>query len=416
CQVSGELLYTIMEQSYGSIVEAIGCRHDDVSNRLESDINPKDVFFVKTPKWHKTCRATWTSKRNLTFTRKRKLSPSSPPCGGMTTRNSTADFDFKSMCVLCGKSKLSGKNKHAKLTRVEYDSAPQTIYNCAKITHDQDILHRIEGDNNKPLDLFALEARYHKLCHTNLKNKARPLKESNPYDAYDIAFNKLCCEIESPLLSGKIMYLSKIRETFANYLLAEGMLPDDVKMYRNEKLKRRLQSRYGESILFWPQTGKTSDIVCSSSLSAGKLISTCMDLKQDMDENFIPLPSDDTDEVMSVNDNSAERENQDKVMYDAALRVSTDLRNAKLDYKTNTNYLSIDYDEASKITQNSLYNLIAFILCPDTDLDSVDNETGRVNFPPNTENKGIMSLHERVLNLTVSLLRKRALKHRSMSV
>lgn len=207
CQESDDHIQTIIEQSYNSIVGAIECRQDTVAKRLECDINTKDNFFAKNPKWHETCRVRWTSKRNLKYSCKRKRSPSHTIHERKSTRNNTPDFNFKTMCLICGKTNLPGKRKHDKLHRVMCDSVQGWLYTYAKDTCSDAVLHRIEGDNTS-LDLVAMEGRYHKLCYDTLRNKARPTQETRPDDVYVVAFNKLCEEIETPLTSGKLLCLS----------------------------------------------------------------------------------------------------------------------------------------------------------------------------------------------------------------
>ena len=71
---------------------------------------------------HASCRASWTSKTNVSSCGKRKLSPSPSTATQRVTRTLMPDFNFKEMCFLCAKSKLPGKRKHEKLICVELDS------------------------------------------------------------------------------------------------------------------------------------------------------------------------------------------------------------------------------------------------------------------------------------------------------
>ena len=50
-------------------MHAIECRDDPCTVRLREEL-PLDETLMKKPKWHVSCRQSFTSKRNLTFVRK----------------------------------------------------------------------------------------------------------------------------------------------------------------------------------------------------------------------------------------------------------------------------------------------------------------------------------------------------------
>lgn len=122
------------------------------------------------------------------------------------------------------------------------------------------------------------------------------------------------------------MYISVLKEIYINHLKCAGIKPSDAETYRNSSLKRRIIKKYGDSILFWPQGGKKSDLICSSSLSAGKLISACMEMKRNMEENFIPVPTYDDSEADNSDDEQSEQKNEsemtNKIIYEAAIRLT----------------------------------------------------------------------------------------------
>lgn len=59
---------------------------------------------------------------------------------------------------------LTGKHRHDKLRQVETVAVQQMIYKKAIESNRQDLLLRIYGDQEGPIDMVAKEARYHKYC------------------------------------------------------------------------------------------------------------------------------------------------------------------------------------------------------------------------------------------------------------
>ena len=117
-----------MKQSYTTIIQTVELRTDNKLKRLKLDLHYKSQFLLKVPLWHAGCRASWTSKTNVSSSRKRKLLPSSSSATQRVIRTLMPDFNFKDMCFLCAKSKLPGKRKHEKFICVELDSMQQNIY------------------------------------------------------------------------------------------------------------------------------------------------------------------------------------------------------------------------------------------------------------------------------------------------
>ena len=186
-------------------------------------------------------------------------------------KEAECNFDFQMLCVICGKAKLAGDKKHEKLSVIEGSPAKMNLFNAAKKVQDKYVLLRIQGEGDTPIDICALKARYHRTCHKALINKSRDSLESQS-DIFSAAFNSLLSEIETPLLSGICMYASDIRDLYMKLLEKHGVESETASKYRTSGIKQRLQKYFGDKLVFWPQKGTRSDIVCSSSLTAGQLI------------------------------------------------------------------------------------------------------------------------------------------------
>ena len=141
-----------------------------------------------------------------------------------------------------------------------------------------------------------------------------------------------------------------------------GVPQTDAEKYRSSSLKQRLQ-KYGDEILFWPQGGKKSELICTASLSAGKLIQSCIDLKSDMEENYIPVLEDtDSDSFYTdgndFGNNAEEIDRRNKIMFEASVRLRSDLKQMKPDDKEEDSATwLVNYKQAESMIPSSMYNL-----------------------------------------------------------
>ncbi|MES9884476.1 MAG: hypothetical protein ABW185_26830 [Sedimenticola sp.] len=285
----------------------------------------------------------------------------------------------------------------------------------AKQASNVDVIHRIQGDGDCSIDLFSVNARYHKTCYDKLRNtrnySAREAEGKKVRQLYAHAFDNLCEEIDGPLKAGKAMYVSSLTESYSQHLIHEGVDATDAHLYRNDKMKQRLKNHFGNSILFWPQGGNTSDLVCSSELSASQLISACITLKRHMEDNFIPIPTSDESETDDSDELSSKHRTElaNKLAYQVAQQIKTDIKTIP-DYEEDANDTgawSVNYEQADQVIPPSVYNLLAFILSDSVDFDCIDEERGKAKLPgrePASTDSSRMSLHENVLNVAQNIL------------
>ena len=163
------------------------------------------------------------------------------------------------------------------------------------------------------------------------------------------------------------MYMTVLRESYIKHLVLAGLPQTDAEKYHSSSLNQRLQKKYGDEFLFSPQGGKKSELICSVSLSAGKLIQSCIqsciDLKSDMEENYFPVPEDtDSDSFYTdgkdFGNNAEEIYRTNKIVFEASVRLRSDLKQMKTDDKEEDSATwSVNYNQAKSMIPSILYNL-----------------------------------------------------------
>lgn len=174
-------------------------------------------------------------------------------------RRSSAECDktiFKPDCIFCGSEarkvvKVKGVWSTQGMTTFESD-AWKAVVTMAEAKQDEKLLTRIRG-----YDLFACEAKYHRKCHIDYMQKPEKwLSESSEaieenaemQAAHSQAFNCVCGQVEKDILRGnKILKLSNLRSLYIKELAKTPYANDN---FRSEKLKTKLQQKYGEMLLF----------------------------------------------------------------------------------------------------------------------------------------------------------------------
>jgi len=127
--------------------------------------------------------------------------------------------------------------------------AANTVRLSAEAKGDQDMFRVLLGIN---MDLVASAAKYHKTffaSHVSKSNlKSRAFKdEAGQESAYDISFLEMASEFRKGLESGKAYDMSSLFKTYIDLLEKRGIYGSD---YTNQKLKLRMKSNFGETIVF----------------------------------------------------------------------------------------------------------------------------------------------------------------------
>ena len=310
----GEPLRSV--QSVTGLEYALERRQDLCATCLKDDLHMVSDFLKKKPKWHSSCRQTFTSKRNLSFIEQKIRVGEIGACGSAInqrcTRGSiTPGFDFRSKCIICAEPEKPKKGSKYTFRRVETYERQLSFYEKVKVLQHTkpEVLLRVEGDGKLPIDMIAAEVRYHDAC---MKKFMVISVFPQAHDLYHEAFCDLIKEIDNELNNGTVFVSSILRDKYCRHLEIRGI---DSTNYRTSSLKTRMKKHYNEEIVFWHQKGYCDIVFKGNSLNAGELLKEIDRIKNDLHENYIHLTE--------VNDNE---DNDDTISGSGASTSHTDHR------------------------------------------------------------------------------------------
>ena len=100
-------------------------------------------------------------------------------------------------------------------------------------------------------DLVAAEAKYHKSCFSSYTRKSnikhRAFKEEKDESLFSVAFKEMASTIQSFLDNGRAYDMSSLLTMYQHILKSKGI---DADSYTKHKLKLRMQSHFGDDIVF----------------------------------------------------------------------------------------------------------------------------------------------------------------------
>ena len=145
-------------------------------------------------------------------------------------------------------------------------------------------------------------------------------------------------------------------------------------------------------------------------MTAGQLIAALLDLKKDIDENFIPVNDITESSLLSETDKKSnvlsEVDDFNRNAYKVAQKIKSDIRQIQSSTeKDKTEPWNISYNQAESIIPTSLFNLISFIMDDSVGVESI-GETGKVLLQDEQEESNVesgqsrLSTREKVLNLS----------------
>jgi len=144
------------------------------------------------------------------------------------------------------------------VSRIE---AANTVRQSAEAKGDQDMFPLLLGIN---MDLVASAAKYHKTCFASLHHRAFK-DEAGQESSYDKSFLEIAPELRKGLESGKAYDMSSVFKKYIGLLEKRGIYGSN---YTNQKLKLRMKSHFGETIVFHQRYQKNNpEIVYSSFIS-----------------------------------------------------------------------------------------------------------------------------------------------------
>ena len=163
---------------------------------------------------------------------------------------------FAKDCIFCNKEGAITVNKAGtKTTEVPQKFASdswKTIVQCAESKNDEKLLVRIRG-----YDLFASEAHFHAKCRNKYiqdpkywrsQDTEAKLHQEEKEAVHAIAFSKVCEVVSKEVLKNQmVVKLTDLVQMYVNeFDSTEFPNPN----YRSEKLKEKLESKYGKLIEF----------------------------------------------------------------------------------------------------------------------------------------------------------------------
>ena len=257
--------------------------------------------------------------------------------------------------------------------------------------------------------MVVADFRYHESCIKAFNNRKQAAEmphelmeieeQGHLTSPYDEAFAILIDEISDSLIKDRAMYYVKqLRDRFRK-ILSNTNVPNS-SLYPSRRIQKRLIRHFGSEIQVVAQKNQSS-IICSSSITVGEMFSMIAQLKERLDESTLPPESEDSssDETASGSKNVTFSND----LYAVAKHVRTDLKDKGRQLKEKryeednvevSNQLEVSYESASYKIPDSLYNLIAWIICKED--ESKITATGRVQLLP--------SDHERVINISQDIM------------
>lgn len=211
---------------------------------------------------HVHCRKKYTNPKYIQQASESGASPCAQPLPESTVprlRSSLNLFDFKEMCLFCGKAadiKAESKKplgKREKICNVETMPFKESVIDAAKSRNDEwgEIVQaRVEST----IDLVAAEARYHNSCCKNYFYIPTSNRPGRPEDSRQTdAFGKLCDFLNS---SDECQYsFSDLQEK------CQEFLSSDDQCFTDKTLKSKLEAYYGDNIIITTAPGRKS-VVC----------------------------------------------------------------------------------------------------------------------------------------------------------
>jgi hypothetical protein len=196
---------------------------------------------------------------------------------GCFRRSQQDDFDWLSLCFICG-TNCSSKHRNEWSLVASIEKGSTSMYNrilkAAEQYQDHAMLARLYGVPNG--DLVAYDARYHrtknclsKYLQGQISTITYQIPDNDETDKFKIACRKLVSEFQHRILQEKeVFLLTTLKQRYQELLEEEGI--ETACEYRSNKLKNIL-SQHWEDISFIPQPGM-SDLVCSKDLSVGDVL------------------------------------------------------------------------------------------------------------------------------------------------
>jgi len=280
-----------------SVLNAAELRQDDIYQQIWP--HREDILTLQFKvSYHKSCRAQYTSKTNVSRQTEKSESPAPSASSSQPrrlTREDTSSFNIREQCFICGSSEKRKPDKsREKLTPISTDTGKSTrskVIEAAEKRQDEVIRLRMLCHP----DLFAFDGKYHRSCYShyisdrNVQASVNTMQEQ-PLSTHDKAFHKLAHEIEQTVLSKKtprVSTLASERHNFISIKIEMGIPQQEAQQYSTWKLKQRLKGYFQGKLSFIERSGY-SDLLCSSSITVGDALNKAANLHAELSDQDEP--------------------------------------------------------------------------------------------------------------------------------
>ena len=220
---------------------------------------------------HKTCRQSYTNAKSI-FYRKRKLETQSESSSTKRVLRSENMFNFKEVCLFCGKSTKLGDQSMKNVYYVRtFDFQEKVLEDCAtrQDTWSDIVFARIQCVQ----DLHAADAVYHQMCSVNFRTKrgipkqfkseeVEPNRAGRPsIDKTDVAFLRVAQFLEEN--DDEQISINDLTLKMKEFLEGTTYEP-----YSFKHMKQKLLSHFGEKIIISNSCGKKNIVTLTSTASS----------------------------------------------------------------------------------------------------------------------------------------------------
>lgn len=256
-----------------TLIKSCKERQDEVSSRLLPQIEAGEISQIN---FHFKCRSTYTDSKKIALAvRRRSESPSScdEPKPKRLSREATSTFSWDDHCFICGEAENLKKNKPLSKVNMRPSEVRQKVLDAALERKDDPVVQRLLYVE----DLFAKNARYHRVCYQtyqgkrNIEAHKRKLVASIESSSHDKAATLAYESFREQFQNESVVLLPEICKKYRETLVSLGIDPDVASQTRSFFIKEKLNALFGKEISFYSQRGMP-DVVCSNSLTVGTMM------------------------------------------------------------------------------------------------------------------------------------------------
>ena len=390
CQLTnGDEVNNLTRRGLETFKSALETRRDEVYERLWKDLGNSDNFIARNAVCHRSCRSNYTHKKEIeSIKSKRQMADlSSAQCSSQSHKKQRCYIKYNVCCFICEKAR--DKKGSWELIPITTENRQKEIHQKAKNLWDEDILMKIQGFGDEKIYMIASGFQYHKLCMDKFMNKRITNSTGSKVNVFEETLAILISEIEAPLLrEDSVFYLTQLRDRYREILKEHNV--ENWKDYKVSRLQQRLVQHFGSKVNV-VQEKDQPPLLCSSSLTVSKMLALATQLQQKLDDSQLLTESDESDGE-NILKPSIQNDSHAVAKY---LRVQMKAKalEERSVVKSDMDYMSISYQEASDKIPNELYNHVAWLVA---DVDPCVIKEGRVSLPNAT--------HEKVLNISQDLM------------